>query len=114
MSDEGNSLSRSWPATIMSLLAAVGLAVGAIALWNSEHEILAAVAGLFALSCASMAMQWRSARCPHCGASMTFPGGLRRCDRCGQYAQAEGGRIVRSVRASLPRSLILKSKSRRS
>src|SRR2546423_6981038 len=94
MSNTDNRVSRSWPATILSLIAAVGLTIGAIALWSSEHEIWAAIVGLFALSFTAMATQWRNASCPHCGASMTLPGGMRRCASCGQYAQIQEGRIV--------------------
>ena len=94
MSSVDNRISRSWPATIVSLMIAAGLAFGAIALLNSDHGILAAIVGLFALSAALMATQWRKTNCPHCGASITSPGGIRLCGSCGQYSQPNRDRMV--------------------
>jgi hypothetical protein len=85
-----------------ALAAAVG--GGAIWLFTSDHPIFAAIAAFFAIAsgCAAVTGQY-TADCPHCGSPM-LAGEVTQCSKCGEFALAERGALVK-----LPRDYVAES-----
>lgn len=83
---------RSWPLTVGLLFVAFFSAIGAVALWQNDHGVLAVVPVFLFVGALVTAITSRKSNCPSCNQPITITAGLC-CSGCGAYVMLKDNRV---------------------
>jgi hypothetical protein len=88
----GQQAVRSWPLTVGMLFIAFLCAIGAVALWQNDHGVIAVLPAFLFLGALVKAITSRKSNCPSCNQPVTITSGLC-CSGCGAYLILKNNRV---------------------